>query len=166
MKNFVPWCMLLLGAGVLFSPVRAATCTLNATNINFGSYDPTSSAAVTANGNISFRCTGTDPGDTVTVMLSTGTSGTYTNRTLVLGTQTLNYNIYADSGYTAILGNGTGGSYYLYACYGIGSGSPCRASGGYPSGTTFVGAMYGQLPGGQDVGAGTYTDTLTVTLTF
>lgn len=166
MKSFVPCCMLLLGAGVLFSPVRAATCTLNATGINFGNYDPTSNAAVTANGSISFRCTGTGTGDTVSVMLSTGNSGTYTNRTLALGTQTLDYNIYADSGYTAILGNGTGGSYYLYACYGKGSGSPCGNSGGYPSGTTFSGAMYGQMPGGQDVGAGTYTDNLTVILTF
>lgn len=166
MKTPVLRCTLLLGIGVLFSPVHAATCTLSATSINFGSYDPTSSAAVTANGSISFTCTNTGKGDTVSVTLSTGSSGTYSNRTLVRAGQSLGYNVYADSGYTAILGNGTGGSYYLYACYGRGSGSPCGNSGGYPSGTTFTGAMYGQLPGGQDVGAGTYADTLTVTLTF
>jgi spore coat protein U-like protein len=166
MKSFLLGCFLLFGIGGLLSAAHAASCSVNATGINFGSYDPTSNIAVTANSSISFRCTGTGAGVTVSVMLSTGTSGTYTNRTLALGTQTLNYNIYADSGYTAILGNGTGGSYYLYACYGKGSGSPCPNSGGSPSGTTFSGPMYGQLPGGQDVGAGTYTDTLTVTLTF
>lgn len=166
MKAFVLRFALLWVALVLFSPSHAATCTLSATSINFGSYDPTSSAALTANGNISFTCTNTGNGDTVTVMLSTGSSGSYTDRTLVMGAQSLKYNIYADSGYTTILGNGTGGSYYLYACYGRGSGSPCSTSGGYPSGTTFTGAMYGQLPGGQDVSAGAYSDTLTVTLTF
>ncbi len=166
MKSFLLGCFLLFGIGGLLSAARAASCTVNATSINFGSYDPTSSAAVTANGNISFTCTNTGNGDTVTVVLSTGRSGSYANRTLVLGGQSLIYNIYADSGYTAILGNGTGGSYYLYACYGKGSGSPCPNSGGYPSGTTFSGPMYGQLPGGQDVSAGTYTDTLTVTLPF
>ena len=166
MKPFVLKCALLLCVVALFSPLHAATCSVSASSINFGSYDPTSSAAVTANGSISFTCTNTGNGDTVTVMLSTGSSGSYANRTLVLGGQSLDYNIYADSGYTAILGNGTGGSYYLYACYGRGSGSPCSTSGGYPSGTTFTGAMYGQLPGGQDVSAGTYSDTLTVTLTF
>ncbi|MEO8999381.1 MAG: spore coat U domain-containing protein [Rhodanobacter sp.] len=166
MKSLLLWSLLLFAASGLLAPLHAATCTISATGISFGSYDPTSGTAVTANGSLSFTCNNTLLGDTVTVTASTGSSGSYTNRTLVLGAQKLNYNIYVDSGYTSVFGNGTGGSYYLYACYGLGSGSPCPVTGGYPSGTTFTGAMYGLLPAGQDVSAGTYSDTITLTLTF
>jgi spore coat protein U-like protein len=166
MKFLVLWCALLFCVDGLSSPLRAATCTLNATGINFGNYDPTSGATVTANGSLTFQCTNTGLGDTVILTVSTGSSGTYTNRTMKLGSQNLNYNIYADSGYTSVLGDGTGVSYELYGCYGNGSGSPCPTSGGAPDGTIFSGSMYGQMLGGQDVSAGSYIDTLTVTLTF
>ena len=166
MKSLLLWSLLLLAATGLLAPLHAATCNISANGINFGTYDPTSGAAGTSNGSLSFTCTNIVLGDTVTVTASTGSSGSYTNRTLVKGGEQLNYNIYLDNAYTSVFGNGTGGSYYLYACYGIGSGSPCGITGGAPSGTTFTGTMYGRLPGGQDVSAGMYADTITLTVTF
>jgi spore coat protein U-like protein len=168
MKSFLLWCALLFSLGSLFSPLQATTCTVNSNGgINFtNAYDPTSSAVIETTGSISFTCNNTGLGDTVTLTLSTGSSGVYTNRTLVLGSQHLNYNLYVDTGYTEVFGNGTGGTYSLYGCYGLGSGAPCGITGGSPSGTTFTGPVYGKLPGGQNVGAGTYSDTLTATVTF
>lgn len=166
MKFFLLRCVLLFCVGGLSSTLWAATCTLSATGINFGNYDPTSNATVTANGSYTFRCTGTFLGDTVIMTVSTGSSGTYTNRTMKLGSQNLNYNIYFDPGYTSVAGDGTGGSFYLYGCYGLGSGAPCPVLGGVADGTTYSGPTYGRMLGGQDVKAGTYIDTLTVTLTF
>jgi len=52
---------------------------------------------VTANGSIGFTCTYTGTGFTATLSISTGNSGSYTNRTAQFGTQSLNYNIYVNA---------------------------------------------------------------------
>ncbi len=129
---------------------------MSTSGLAFGNYDPTSGSAVAANGSISFTCTYTGLGFTATLSISPGNSGSYTNRTLTFGAQSLNYNIYVNAADTEIFGGGTGsgvgGTYYYYLCY-AGGGVVCTGGGGQ-SGTQYVAPMYGLLPGGQDVSAG------------
>jgi spore coat protein U domain-containing protein, fimbrial subunit CupE1/2/3/6 len=147
---------------------HAPACTLSTNGLAFGSYAPTSAIAVTANGSISFTCTHTHQGFTAYLTISPGNSGTYTNRTLNFGGQSLNYNIYVNAADTEIFGDGTGGgvggTYYYTLCY-AGGGVVCSGGGGR-SGTQYVEPMYGLLPAGQDVSAGTYSDTIIATLTY
>jgi spore coat protein U domain-containing protein, fimbrial subunit CupE1/2/3/6 len=144
------------------------TCTLSTLGLAFGNYDPTSAIAVTTNGSISFTCTYNGKGFTATLTLSTGSSGSYTPRTLVSGTQTLKYNIYLNAADTEIFGDGTGSglgaTYYYDLCYPGGNVS-CPGGGGQ-SGTQYVVPMYGLLPAAQDVPAGVYSDTIIATLTY
>ena len=160
----------LLLAAIWSSAAHAGppTCTLSTNGLAFGSYAPTSATAVTANGSISFTCTYTGTGFTANLTISPGNSGTYTNRTLNFGGQSLNYNIYVNAADTEIFGGGTGGgvsgTYYYFLCY-AGGGVVCTGGSGQ-SGTQYVAPMYGLLPAGQDVSAGTYSDTIIVTLTY
>lgn len=143
-------------------------CTLSTTGLAFGTYIPTSGNAVTANGSINFSCTYTGAGFTANLTISAGNSGSYTTRTLKMGAQSLNYNIYVNAADTEIFGgasgNGAAGTWYYYLCY---PGRPVNCNGGGgQSGAPYVAPMYGLLPAGQDVSAGTYSDTIVVTLTF
>jgi spore coat protein U-like protein len=160
----------LLLAAIWSSAAHAGppACTISTNGLAFGNYAPTSATAVTANGSISFTCTYTGTGFTAYLTISPGNSGTYTNRTLNFGGQSLNYNIYVNAADTEIFGGGTGGgvsgTYYYYLCY-AGGGVFCSGGGGQ-SGTQYVAPMYGLLPAGQDVSAGIYSDTIIATLTY
>ena len=85
----------------------AKNCLISsASNVAFGTYDPTSAVDATASGSVVFRCT---KGTTYTVDLSTG-AGSYATRTMTNGTDTLNYNLYTTVGLTTVFGDGTGGT--------------------------------------------------------
>jgi len=156
---------LLLLAG-LFAPAHASspTCAVSTPGVAFGHYDPTSTAANTTIGSGNLLCTYTGTGFTATITLSTGNSGTYANRAMTLGTQSLSYNLYLDTGYTLIFGNGASGTYDITVCYPGGTVTCAGATG--QSGVTYSGTVYGRLPAGQNVMAGNYTDTLVVTVTY
>jgi spore coat protein U-like protein len=162
----------LLLLAVLACPARvhaaAPACTVSTNGLAFGSYDPTSAAPLNTSGSISFNCTYTGTGFTATLTIGAGNSGNYNARTLTSGTQTLPYNIYVNAADTEIFGGGTGtgssGTWYYYLCY-AGGGVTC-ANGSGQSGATYIAPMYGQILAGQDVKAGTYTDTILVTLTY
>jgi spore coat protein U-like protein len=158
------WWLLLACAGA--SPARAAatTCTLTPTSAVFGSYDPASTTALSVIATGTINCTYTGTGFDATLTLSTGSSGSYAPRTLVLGTHKLNYNVYLDPAHTAVLGNGSSGTYAITICFAGGT-FTCPGGGG-TSGVTLSAPIYGMLPGGQDVPAGTYSDTLVLTITY
>ncbi len=153
-------------AGVLLalaaiSPARADfTCFAFAGGVSFGAYDPTAGVATTGAGTITVLCfLLSAPGVTVnyTVDLSSGLSGTYTSRTMQTGPQNLNYNLYTDAARTMIWGDGTGGT-------SRGTGQ-IALSGGTPFGSN-PHTVYGTIPALQNVGVGTYNDSIVVTVTF
>jgi spore coat protein U-like protein len=162
------WLWLLAAIGSSAAHAGAPTCTMSTGGLAFGNYNPTAGSAVVANSTINFTCTYTGTGFTAALSISSGNSGSYTNRTLAFGSQSLNYNIYVNAADTEIFGGGTGngvsGTYYYYLCY-AGGGVVCSGGSGQ-SGTQYVAPMYGLLPGGQDVSAGTYSDTIIATLTY
>lgn len=161
------WAIVLL-IGCISTPLWAADCTITTTGINFtNAYDPVSATAVTGNGTISVKCSGTGFdflfGFNVTTSLSKG-SGSYANRTLTKGIENLSYNLYVDPPFSTIFGDGTAGTATYSICYpGLFAG--CSGPTG-TSGTTFPVTVYGRLPGGQDVSAGTYSDSMMATITF
>ncbi len=147
-------CLLLLGASLsLASPASGAlNCSfVSVTGVNFGSYDVFSPSPTRSTGTITFRCTGIGGTNVMTMTLSAG-SGTFANRTLRSGANILGYNLYLDVANTQIWGNGSPGTFVF-------SIDPTS------SGRQRV-TVYGTIPAGQDVGVGSYTDTVTVTMNF
>ena len=160
-RAFRAACVALSLAGAC-APAFAATwgCSLTVTALNFGAYNPFQTTPNQVNGTISATCsllTGNAATVTLLDTFSTGSSNSYATRTLVSGASTLNYNIYKDAAYTQIRGNGTGGSLTGSATLNLTTTNPVQS---------VSGTIYGQIPAGQNVAPGTYTDTMVVTLTF
>ena len=165
MKN---WKSLLLGGvGLLWElPVPAAvTCDVMATGVAFGVYNPLAGANLDATGNVNFSCTRTGlldltPGVSYSVQLNMGGSGMYSQRHLSAGVNTLNYNLYRDAARTLIWGDGTGGSSVQPGSVSF----PLLSLSSVTRDNDHT--IYGRLFGGQNVPAGSYSDTITVTVMF
>jgi spore coat protein U-like protein len=137
---------------VLPSPARA--CTISAVGVAFGAYNPQSAANVDGTGTINLACptTVTAP----VVALNGGLWGAVNARKLKNGSFFLNYNLYTATARTVIWGDGTNGTVTQ------------TLSGGTVSGGTrnFSRTVFGRAAGSQNVGAGAYSDTITITVTF
>jgi len=153
----------LLAAGAALSPALAAaavSCTASSTSTAFGVYNPLSATPTYANGNVQVTCTLLSGGATTVTLVSsysTGSSGSYAMRTMLSGANKLNYNLFFDAAYTQIRGNGTGGSQTGGATLNLTPTNPTQ---------TASGTIYGRIPAGQDVAAGSYSDTIVVTITY
>ncbi len=147
-------------AALLSTPTFAATCgtilspvEVSATPVNFGTYDPTSSAT-TANGTVTIRCElNVDVVPPFTVSLSSGTSGNYNPRTMTLDGSPLSYNLYTTASHVTVWGDGT-------------NGTVTQASNGLLVLDAVNFTVYGRLPGSQFVKAGAYTDTIIVSVEY
>jgi spore coat protein U-like protein len=148
---------------LLTSFAHAATtvnCTASAGGIAFGIYNPLSPVANASTGSLRVTCNGSGTGSanvTVNVTLSTGLSGSYAARKMFSGVRTLNYNIFWSTAYNQIIGDGSGGSF-------AGSAGPFVVPAGGSNLAT--GTLYGLIPASQDVAAGSYSDVITVTVTY
>jgi spore coat protein U-like protein len=130
----------------------AVSCSVTATGVAFGIYTPLQTGALAANGTIAISCTGVLY-DVATVSLSTGLSGTYTNRTLQNGAAALDYNLYTSANGSQIWGNGTGGT---------GTGQAVLWFFAPTANLT----VYGAVNAAQDPAPGTYMDTITVSVAY
>jgi spore coat protein U-like protein len=153
--------LVAVGAALLPCLARAAvTCSVSATGPAFGVYNPLNATPTYANGLVQVTCTLLSGGATAVTLVSsysTGASGSYALRTMLSGASTLGYNLYYDAAYTQIRGNGTGGSQTGGATLNLSPGTPTQ---------TASGTIYGRIPAGQDVAAGSYADTIVVTITY
>jgi len=140
--------------------VTTVNCTASAGGIAFGIYNPLSAVANASTGNLKITCNGSGTGSanvTVNVSLSTGLSGSYATRKMFSGVHTLNYNIFWSTAYNQIIGDGSGGSF-------AGSAGPFVVPAGGSNLAT--GTLYGRIPASQDVTPGSYSDVVTVTVTY
>ena len=141
--------------------MAATTCTTSATGVAFGLYNPLSGTPNNTTGTVSVSCqlVGSlfDRVD-YSVALSTGSSGSFANRTLRSGANPINYNLFADAARTRI--------------WGVNGGATTARSG---SMTLFWFAptaqndltIYGSIPAAQyNAVPGSYTDTIVVTVTY
>jgi spore coat protein U-like protein len=154
------WWLAIAACGLSLPSVAAVTCTVSATAVAFGVYNPLSATATVSTSTVTATCTlignNAERVDIVS-SYSTGSSGTYSARTMQWGTNTLNYNLYFDSAYTRIRGDGTGGTQTGTASFILNNGQRTRSTSS---------TIYGRVPASQDVAAGTYSDTITVTITY
>jgi spore coat protein U domain-containing protein, fimbrial subunit CupE1/2/3/6 len=126
---------------------RAAKCTVSTSGINFGTYDVFSTVNDDITGTITVNCTNKSP---YTLSLSSG-SGTYASRTLKSGIHALAYNLFVDPTRLTIWGDGSAGT---------------STASGMGTGTNSNTPIYGRIPARQNVFTGTYSDVVTVTVTF
>lgn len=150
-------CVVLLSSPVLagttttnftVSATVVAACVASATNMGFGNYTASAGSPNDANSTITVTCTNNDP---YTIALNGGDSGHVATRTMLDGTNTLPYGVYTSSGYATIWGDGTNGTSTV-------SGTGNGVAQNYTA--------YGQIPVAEYSAAGSYSDTLTATVTF
>jgi len=123
------------------------TCTVNTTTLTFGSY---TGALLATSGGITLTCTS---GTAETIGLDAGANGAHavgTTRAMANGGSYLSYEIYQDSGHTTVWGS---------------SGLAAETATG--TGTQQTLQAYGKIPAGElTAPAGSYTDTVNVTVTY
>lgn len=141
----------LLMLSLLLAPGFAqAACSVNPTPVAFGLYSPFNVAPTDTAGTLRLSCNTATVG--YTVLLSAGSAGLYASRRLSDGGYTLSYNLYTDALRTVVWGDGNGGT--------------MTVSGAFVLPGAIDHTVYGRMSAGQNVGAGAYTDTITVTINF
>jgi spore coat protein U-like protein len=143
--------LLLVGERAAYATTSCAFSGI--VGVAFGPYDPFTSSPLDSTGSMTLRCENVGPSDTVIIDLGRGSATSYTSRAMHSGIDVLQYNLYLDAARTAIWGDGTGGSSH----YG-----PFQP----PSGSDLTLSVYGRIPARQNVRAGSYTDTITVTIYY
>lgn len=149
MKRLLP--IALLALLPLPSQALLASCTASSSSVAFGGYDPISPSADFANGSVTVACTGIGLLVSYRILLSGGGSGSTANRTMSSGGHTLPYNVYTSSGYSTVWDNVTGvtGS-FLIALFG----------------TSDTHTVYGRILAQQPAAAGSYSDSLVITVNY
>lgn len=147
---------LLLAMTSLPASALLESCTVAALPVAFGSYNPLGVSAVDSSGQITVTCTAVlSIAVNYTIGLSPGLSGSYAARQLAFGSARLNYNLYTNSSRAQVWGNGTAGTAQISDGYSLGLLLVVR---NYP--------VYARLPAAQNVPAGVYADTITVTVNY
>ena len=134
---------------------NAFTCSVASTPVSFTSYDVFAAAPAYSTGTVSVSCN--NPNNQpmpVSIAINSGSSGTFNPRQMraTVGTDRLNYYLFTNPARTVIWGDGTGGSSTVSNT--VSRSAPWNAS------------IYGSLPQRQNVRAGTYNDTIVVTVTW
>jgi spore coat protein U-like protein len=124
----------------------ANTCTIGATALSFPNY---TGAVLNAQSTITVKCTNLAL-YYVGLNAGTTTGATVTSRKMKSGTHTLNYALYSNSTRTTNWGNT------------VGTDTVNGAGTGVNQGLT----VYGQVPAGQTLFPGSYTDIITATITY
>lgn len=119
-----------------------ATCSVSATALAFGTYIPTAASANTAT--VTVTCTNSTP-YTLGLNAGLGTGATVTNRLMMNGAVLLGYGLFTDAAHTTNFAT-------LASTNGTGS--------------AVVTTVYGQIPAGSYVTPGSYSDTITATVTY
>lgn len=132
-----------------------ANCTISTTALDFGAYDPVSanaSSALTGSGSVSTTCTN---GSSVAIRLGQGSNADAGSsddsplRRLKAGSNYLSYALYQDAARTTVWGNTTATDVEITG-----------------SGAAQTNTIYGTIPAGQNVPAGSYSDTVIATVDF
>ncbi len=125
-------------------------CLVTATNMAFGTYNPTSSTPTDATSAINVTCT---PGTLFNVGLNAGSTAgaTVSTRQMLNGATPLDYSLYSNAGRSTNWGNTPGSDTVSQTASTI-----------LPISFT----VYGRIPQQQSVGAGNYTDTVTITVSY
>jgi spore coat protein U-like protein len=129
-----------------------ANCRVSTTPLGFGNYDPGSPTPLDVAGEVTADCRGRSL--SYSLSLSAGASGDAADRYMTLATERLYYNIYLDAGRTIIWGDGLGPTSLVTGMM--------RRNGRQVDRHSF----YGRVFPVQQPSAGTYVDSMVVTILF
>lgn len=151
--------LLLIQLSLLSLQAHAVgNCSVSANSVAFGSYLYTTPSPTDTTGNVRVSCS---LGGLVSLLIgyeitfNTGNSGSYSPRTMSFGGNNLTYNLYTNAARTNIWGDGTGGTSTISDGYLLGLFTVVRNY-----------TVYGRIPAAQNKPAGSYADTIIVTITF
>jgi spore coat protein U-like protein len=139
----------MLAAPAIAEAQLGLNCSISTTPVAFGDYNVLSATPKTTTGTVTYQCT---LGVGIIVTLSKGSSSAFDPRTMRNGAEVLNYNLYREATYSTIWGDGTGGSQTYTAA----------ATVLFPTNVT----VYARVPAGQNVAAGSYSDSVVATIIF
>lgn len=132
--------------GASLAPLLArAGCTINVVSVAFGDYDVFRQQDAETTGAVSVTCA---PSASYTISLSAG-FGTFASRVMTNGSYQLEYNLFTDPQRLTVWGDGSSGTATV---------SDTGTGGSY--------TVYALVPALQNVTAGSYSDTITVTVTY
>jgi spore coat protein U-like protein len=127
-------------------------CTISTTALSFGAYDPivaNDTANLDGTGSVTITCT---KGSTPTVGMNTGSNADGSTRRLADSSSNfIAYELFSDSQRSTVWGN---------------SGTALFTPATTPSKDARQYTVYGRIAGGQDVPAGSYSDSITATVNF
>ena len=132
---------------VSVAAVPAAVCTVSAAGFNFGTYNPKQPSPLDASAYISIACTAGTP---YLLGMDNGLNYLSPWRRERNGGNSLNYQLYLDSGRSLVWGMTPGSSMMP----GTGTGSPQNIP------------VYGRIPAFQEPPDGSYSDTVSVTVEY
>jgi spore coat protein U-like protein len=128
-----------------------SACDVQATNHAFGTYTPSSGTPLDGTSTVSVYCTSGTP---YTLSLDVGTGGgDFTARQMGSGGNQMSYNLYTTNARSTVWGDGSGSTGTI-----SGNGSGLLTAAQH--------IVYGRIAINQDVAPGSYTSTVTVTVTF
>jgi len=147
-------CLILL-AFFLAREAHAA-CNVSTTSVSFGGYDSFRTIPMDSTGSVTVSCDEVPPPDPVISIGPSGTTGGFNPRKMrhQSAPDTLQYNLYTTPSLNVVWGDGTAGT------------STIRLKNVKRQKPPVVVTIYGRIPARQDVRAGAYRDTLTVTITW
>ncbi len=158
--------LVLLGLALPLPLMAVPACTISASPVSFGSYSHLDAFPADSSGSLSLECQEvgllTDPTLlNYEISLSTGGAGSYNPRQLASGAQALNYNLYTDLSRSVIWGDGTSGTSTQTGMLLV-PGCVLMICPTVQQNET----VYSRAPAGQIVPAGSYSDAITVTVTY
>ncbi len=140
-----------VGGTLNTSATVTANCTVSTSALAFGNVNTISGSNVDGTGGLTVTCT-SGTAWAASAGAGAGTGATLAARKMTAGANLLGYNLYTSSAYTTVWGDGTGSTATI---------------GGTGSGSAQAVTVYGRVAAGQTtVPAGSYADTVAVTITY
>jgi spore coat protein U-like protein len=133
----------------------AFTCSVTTTPVIFTNYDVFSTSPLNSTGTINVSCNNPEKKPIpVTIAISSGGSGKFNPRQMraATGTDRLNYYLFTDPSRTTIWGDGTSGTSIV--------------SNVVTKQSSFITTIYGMIPPRQNLSAGSFADSLVVTVNW
>jgi spore coat protein U-like protein len=137
---------------LILVPQALAVCLISTIGVNFGSYDSSVGSPNDSTGSVTYRCNQNDP---ITISLNGGTWGNIVQRKMRSASgDVLLYNLYKDAARTVVWGDAGSQLYSDPNPPGRGAGNAVTVP------------IYARIFSLQDVGVGTYSDSITVTINW
>ena len=137
--------------------LRAQTCTASTQPVAFGMYQPLSGTTATTTGTVTVVCQATvSLLVAYTVALSVGGGTSFAARSMGGMSPRLGYQLYRDSAFSQVWGDGTNGTFTVTNGYLLSVLVP----------VTTNASVYGRIAASQLVNVGSYTDAVMVTVNY